>query len=103
MAPFSQKHIFLGAGFAVGRHDHGWRACTFAQGIALLILLALILIYVMQIVRIALRKRVSGKPWQFAAAYAGLLVIGKFAEASGLLQYWLAKLLNRKEKLIEYK
>ncbi|MEE4211995.1 MAG: hypothetical protein V2I43_22345, partial [Parvularcula sp.] len=59
--------------------------------------------YLMQIVRIALRKRGSGQPWQFAAAYAGLVVMGKFAEASGVLKCWLTKLGGRGHELIEYK
>ena len=75
----------------------------FAPEISLLILFSLLLIYPVQIMRIALRKRRSGQPWQFAAAYAGLLVIGKFAEASGVLKCWFERLLGLRQKLIEYK
>jgi len=75
----------------------------FAPDVALLLLFALLLIYPMQIIRIAWRKRRSGQSWRFAAAYAGLLVIGKFAEASGVLKCWFERLLDRRHDLIEYK
>jgi predicted PurR-regulated permease PerM len=75
----------------------------FAPHIALLVLLALMLIYLMQIVRIALRKRGSGQPWRFAATYGSLVMAGKFAEASGVLKCWLQGLFRVRQRLIEYK
>jgi GT2 family glycosyltransferase len=38
-----------------------------------------------------------------ARLYARHMVIGKFAEAQGLIKYWTSRLLGRRTKLIEYK
>jgi len=74
--------------------------CSIASG---LISSAILLIYFFQFVRISLRKRRSGRPCRFAAAYAGLMLIGKFAEMSGVLRCWSAQVRGRKAGLIEYK
>ena len=54
----------------------------------------LILIYPAQIARLAQK---SGMDW------AVFTVLGKFAEAWGVLGYWLAVIRGKKQKLIEYK
>lgn len=95
--------LFWGLALPLGISIMAGALAPFAPDVALLLLLALLLIYPMQIVRIALRKRRSRQPWRFAAAYAGLLVIGKFAEASGVLKCWVERLLDRRHGLIEYK
>ncbi len=61
--------------------------------------LMLALIYPLQIVRLALRNQPSGQRW----SHATYLMLGKFAEAQGILQFLLRKLLNRSSTLIEYK
>ncbi len=71
--------------------------------IASIAFMAIFLVYLSQFFRIAWRKRRSGRPWRFAAAYAGLVLVGKFAEVSGVLQCLLAKLRGRRSGLIEYK
>lgn len=71
--------------------------------IAVVVLLAILSIYALQFSRIFWRKIRLGRPWQFAAAYAGLVLVGKFAELSGVLQWCSAKLSGRKSGLIEYK
>ena len=38
-----------------------------------------------------------------ARLYARHMVIGKFAEAQGLITYWMSRQLGRRTKLIEYK
>ena len=38
-----------------------------------------------------------------ARLYARHMVIGKFAEAQGLITFWKCRLLGRRTKLIEYK
>jgi len=70
---------------------------------AALIPLGLILAYAGQFLRIALRKLKTGVSSSFAFAYAALLMAGKFAQASGVLQCWMSRLRNRRQGLIEYK
>jgi glycosyltransferase involved in cell wall biosynthesis len=64
---------------------------------------ALLMIYAIQCLRIASRKYKSENDWRFAGAYGGLLIVGKFAEASGALKCWLSTLQRRQQTLIEYK
>lgn len=62
--------------------------------------IALSLIYPVQVLRIALRDRhTSRHPWQ----HAFFLILGKFAEASGAIQFLWRKMLHRAPRLIEYK
>src|SRR6185503_7868279 len=44
-----------------------------------------------------------GLPPADARLYARHMVIGKFAEAQGLITFWKSRLLGRRTKLIEYK
>ncbi len=55
---------------------------------------ALALVYPAQVVRLARR---GGRDW------AVFSVIGKFAEAQGVLGYWLGRMRGRRRGLIEYK
>jgi len=75
----------------------------FGSAIAGLFFAGILLIYLLQFVRISWRKRRSGRPWRFSAAYAGLVLVGKFAEISGVLQCWSAMIRGQKSGLIEYK
>lgn len=61
----------------------------------------LLLVYPLQILRIAVRKRALG--WRFALVSAALLVIGKFAELRGVLLYHMRRLSGRSARIIEYK
>lgn len=61
--------------------------------------LALVLIYPLQIARLALRSGGGGEAWE----RAWLLTIGKFAETQGVLQYHRSRLSGRRSGLIEYK
>lgn len=61
--------------------------------------LALLLVYPVQIARLALRDGGKRADWSRAA----LLTAGKFAEARGVIGYHLAKLGGRRMRLIEYK
>lgn len=74
-----------------------------APSIALMLLIAWVLTYFVQFLRISWRKQRSGQPWRFATTYAALLLIGKFAETSGVLKCWSANLFDRRQGLIEYK
>ena len=47
--------------------------------------------------------RRRGLAWADARLYATQMVIGKFAEAQGLITFWLSRLLGRRTRLIEYK
>lgn len=62
--------------------------------------LVLLLLYPMQVVRLALRA-----PMAFPINWwrATFLVVGKFPEACGQLQYWRNRLSHRTNTLIEYK
>jgi hypothetical protein len=61
--------------------------------------LALVLIYPLQIARLALRSGGGGEAWE----RAWLLTVGKFAETQGVLQYHRSRLSGRRSGLIEYK
>lgn len=78
-----------------------WGRSNPVAGLA--ILAALIGSYAVQIVRIAVRKHGSGINWRFSMQYGALIVIGKFAELSGAFRCWISHILNRQNRLIEYK
>ncbi len=60
-------------------------------------------IYGLQLLRIAKRKRASGSSWGFAFSYGAVLVVGKFAEFTGVARCWADHLMQREKRLIEYK
>jgi len=61
---------------------------------------ALLLVYPLQVLRLALRKTPkSGNRWIFAA----FDVLGKFPEMQGIAQFHLNRLVNRQQRIIEYK
>ena len=62
---------------------------------ALLMLLA----YPAQIFRLASRYRGTSKAWE----WAGFLVLGKFPEVTGIVEYWIRRLMHRQAGIIEYK
>lgn len=110
-----------GHAFAEGAALHGaaperhWvaetrRALAWGALLPALILLALpvmptlavlmMLAYPAQVVRLAARRGISQRlSWEIAA----FTVLGKFAEAQGVLGYWLNRLRGRRGGLIEYK
>ena len=53
--------------------------------------------------RIARARIADGSPGADGRVYASFLVIGKFAEALGLLRYLGARLSGRRSRIIEYK
>ena len=63
--------------------------------------LALVYLYMVQWVRLALKNLQESKP--FAWKLAAYSVIGKFAEFCGQLQFYKNLLTSRQSKLIEYK
>ncbi len=62
-------------------------------------LLLLLLIYPMQVARLALRR--GGAPFEWADA--SLLTLGKFAEALGVLKFHINRMTGAQARLIEYK
>lgn len=70
---------------------------------AIIPLLAVPCIYAGQWLRIMVRKRKSGADTGFAARYAALMLLGKFAEFTGVLRCWLGHAAGRKAHIIEYK
>jgi glycosyltransferase involved in cell wall biosynthesis len=65
--------------------------------------LLIALLYPLQIMRLALRDLGRGKARSFALHHGLWLVLGKFAQAGGLLRYWRNRARNRRNSLIEYK
>jgi glycosyltransferase involved in cell wall biosynthesis len=63
----------------------------------------IVLIYSLQVFRIAKRKHASGSPWGYAFSHGALLVVGKFSEFTGVLKCSADHLLRRENGLIEYK
>jgi glycosyltransferase involved in cell wall biosynthesis len=62
--------------------------------------LALLLVYPLQIARLALRTTSkSGNTWLFAI----FDVLGKFPEMQGIAQFHVNRLINRQQRIIEYK
>lgn len=58
--------------------------------------------YAAQILRIAARKHGSGTGWRFSFRYGALMMIGKFAELSGILRCWMSHALNCRTMAIKY-
>ena len=80
--------VILAAGLALG----WWAAGLVA------------LLYPLQVARIARRmQRGRGYDRGFALRYAHFLVLGKFAQAKGVLGYHVKRLTGRRSTLIEYK
>ena len=109
-----------GHAFAEGSAIHGkgptrhWvretrKALIWGAGLPLSIILAAVAfgpwaliafaVYPAQIVRLGLREGGDKTAWERAL----FLVIGKFPEALGALEYWRGRLLGRRGGLIEYK
>ncbi|MGV8988677.1 MAG: glycosyltransferase family 2 protein [Cypionkella sp.] len=61
--------------------------------------LVLLLIYPMQILRLARRYGGMRAAWERAA----FLTLGKFAEAAGAMEYWVRRMMHRRAGIIEYK
>lgn len=61
--------------------------------------LALVVVYPLQIARLALREGGKVPAWR----KAGLLTVGKFAEMQGILEYHLWRGLRRPARIIEHK
>ncbi|MTH77824.1 glycosyltransferase [Paracoccus aestuariivivens] len=59
----------------------------------------LLLIYPLQIARMALKNRHRPEPWQNAL----YTMLGKFPEARGVLEFHIRRLIGRRSRLIEYK
>jgi glycosyltransferase involved in cell wall biosynthesis len=81
-----------------------WGLCIPALVLVLALLnplfLLLLLVYPLQVVRIALGSELTGA---IALWRAGFLVLGKFAEAHGSLTFWANTWRRKTTKLIEYK
>lgn len=63
----------------------------------------LLLVYPLQILRMAARDRRAGAQPRFALQRAVLLLAGKFAELQGMLLFHARRLSGRASRLIEYK
>lgn len=116
-----RRSVRGGFGFAQGAHLHGtsperhwvaesrraWKWGALIPGIILLLsvavswkMLALLAVYPLQTVRLALRGKHSGREnW----LRAGALVLGNFPEMLGQLQFLRDRILRVRSRLIEYK
>lgn len=65
--------------------------------------IALLGIYPLQVVRLAVRYSYSLQGWNTAFAYALANVVGKFAQMDGVIEYLLNRMRGRAGTLIEYK
>lgn len=61
--------------------------------------LLLVLLYPLQVARLALQSGGTRGDWEWAT----FVTLGKFAEAQGVLGYWLGRVSGRQRGLIEYK
>lgn len=115
-----RRSLRAGHAFAEGAHLHGapperhWvaetrRALIWGAGLPVLIVLAalahpdalaLVLVYPAQVLRLAARRGLSRRiSWEWAV----FTVLGKFAEAQGVLRFHARRLLRRRANLIEYR
>ncbi|HEV3304702.1 MAG TPA: glycosyltransferase family 2 protein [Planctomycetaceae bacterium] len=66
--------------------------------------LVAVLIYPLQLVRIAAgRRRGHRDPWSFAFLYAGACLVAKPAECWGQTRYWFRRVLKRPPHIIQHK
>jgi GT2 family glycosyltransferase len=66
--------------------------------------LVAVLIYPLQLVRIAAgRRRGHRDPWSFAFLYAGACLVAKPAECWGQTRYWFRRVLKRPPQIIQHK
>ncbi len=98
-------------GAAAGRPGvtESWRALLWGLGLPCAVVLPgildwrwllLTLIYPAQVLRLAMHPRTNGS---MKLTWALYMVVARFAEAAGVLQFHWNRLFNRKTKLIEYK
>ncbi len=64
---------------------------------------AVVALYPLQAARLVLRDLKQGRPAKFALTHGIWLVLGRFAQAGGLLRYWGNRAAKRRNSLIEYK
>ena len=76
---------------------------TMNPWLAILALLGAVGVYAAQTARIALKKYRSGADWGFAWSYGLLIVVGKFAEGTGVIRCAADRLFRRRSQIIEYK
>ncbi|NBB97502.1 MAG: glycosyltransferase [Alphaproteobacteria bacterium] len=67
------------------------------------VMIAVAALYVISLLRQWWRFRARGLNARRAAQAAGLLMLGKVAEAVGMTDYWRARVAGRRRDLIEYK
>lgn len=76
---------------------------AFALPLLAVAALLLALLYPVQVVRLALRKRREGAPFGFALTSAFFLTLGKFPQLAGVLRYHHDRRSDRRPQIIEYK
>ena len=65
--------------------------------------LAVVALYPLQYLRLAMRGIRSGEPASYARGNARLLILAKFALLAGMARFWSKRLAGRSGGIIEYK
>ena len=79
-------------------------ACAvWSPRLAAVILLLILASYAVQITRIARRRQADGLDRRLAWEIGATVMLGKFAEFSGVAQCWSDRLRDRSSRIIEYK
>lgn len=65
--------------------------------------LLLVLIYPLQVIRIARHYNKAGLPVSLAGIYSAACVLGRFPNAIGSMRYWAFRMMGRRQAIIEYK
>lgn len=95
--------LFWGMGWPLAMSALALLSAALSAALALLIFAMLAASYGIQAIRIAGHRRRTGTPMRLALQYGALTMIGKFAEAGGVLQCWSDHMRRRQARLIEYK
>ena len=74
---------------------------NYVAGITVLALV--LMLYILQFSRLLCRSRKGGYSWPDASKVAGLTLLGKLAEARGVLKFVLRKIFRTASRIIEYK
>jgi glycosyltransferase involved in cell wall biosynthesis len=65
--------------------------------------LLLALVYPLQVIRVARHYKKAGLPTNIVWIYSGACVLGRFPNAIGAVRYWVARMIGRRQAIIEYK
>lgn len=76
---------------------------TIMNSVVAILLVFVLALYIFQFSRLLLRNRNDGYSWQDASKVSGLTLLGKLAEARGVLKFIAGKIFGNAPRIIEYK